>query len=169
MKNLIQKMNTFEELFIGYALVLIAVVATIQVVMRYTMGIAYDWVDEGSRYMCIVITFVGAGICARNGSHFCMDALLQYVPNRFKHLLKVLANLVSALTLAVVCYYAWIQIEKLHRFEATTPSMEIPMYIPYLPIGIFTAVIALRFFIKTASHINGFFRNLPYSSDQGVH
>lgn len=169
MKNLLHKINTFEELFIGYTLVLIAIVATIQVIMRYTFGIAYDWVDECSRYMCILITFVGAAVCARNGSHFCMDALLQYVPNRFKHLLKVLANLVSALTMVVVCYYAWIQIEKLHRFGATTPSLEIPMYIPYLPIGVVTAIIAVRFFIKTANHINGLLHNLPYDGDQGVH
>ena len=98
-------MYTYEELFIGYALVLIATVATIQVFMRYTFWIAYDWVDECSRYMCILITFVGAGVCARYGSHFCMDALLQYVPNRFKHLLKVLANLVSTLTLVFVCIF----------------------------------------------------------------
>ncbi|SHO44123.1 TRAP transporter small permease [Desulfopila aestuarii] len=169
MKKLLQKLYTYEELFIGYALVLIATVATIQVFMRYTLGIAYDWVDECSRYMCILITFVGAGVCARYGSHFCMDALLQYVPNRFKHLLKMLANLVSTLTLVVVCYYAWIQIEKLHRFGATTPSLGIPMYVPYLPLGIFTAVIAIQFFVKTVIHVNGFVQNTPYQNDQGVH
>lgn len=169
MKNFFHKFNTAEELFIGYALLLIAVVATIQVLLRYLFGIAYDWVDEGSRYMGILITFVGAGVCARMGNHFCMDAVLQYVPNRFKHLLKALANLVSTLTMGVVFYYSWIQIEKLHRFEATTPSLQIPMYIPYLPIGIFTAVIALRFFIKTWIHINGSIHNLPYEDDKGVH
>jgi C4-dicarboxylate transporter DctQ subunit len=169
MKKLFTKINTIEELFIGYALVLVAVVATVQVIMRYLFGIAFDWVDEGSRYMAILITFVGAGICARNGSHFCMDAVLQYVPNRLKHFLKALANLVSTVTLAIVCYYSWIQIEKLHRFEATTPSLEIPMYIPYLPIGIFTAVIAVRFFIKTSKHVKGFIHNLPYKDGQEAH
>ncbi len=169
MKKLSHKIYAFEELCIGYLLVFIATVATIHVIVRYTFGIAYDWIDECSRYMCILITFVGAGVCARKGSHFCMDALLQYVSNRSKHFLKVLANLVSTLTMAVVCYYAWIQIEKLHRFGATTPSLEIPMYIPYLPIGIFTAVIAVHFCIKTYSHIKGFIHNLPYKGDQGGH
>ncbi|MGD9212277.1 MAG: TRAP transporter small permease, partial [Desulfobacteraceae bacterium] len=147
MKKLIQRLNKIEELFIGYALLLIALVTTIQVFLRYTFGIAYDWVDEGSRYMTILITFVGAGCCVKYGSHFGMDALLSYSPNRIKHLLKILANLVSTIIMAVVFYYSWIQIGKLHQFEATTPSLQIPMYVPYLPIGIFTAVIALRFFI----------------------
>jgi C4-dicarboxylate transporter DctQ subunit len=166
MKKLIQRLNKIEELFIGYALLLIALVTTIQVFLRYTFGIAYDWVDEGSRYMTILITFVGAGCCVKYGSHFGMDALLSYSPNRIKHLLKILANLVSTIIMAVVFYYSWIQIGKLHQFEATTPSLQIPMYVPYLPIGIFTAVIALRFFIQVCKHTNGLIRNLPYNVEK---
>ena len=169
MNNFLKRINTIEELFVGYALLFMALVATIQVFLRYTLGIAYDWVDEGSRYMTILITFIGAGVCVRYGSHFSMDAVVQYVPNRVKHLFKVLANIVSALILAVVCYYAWIQIGKLHRFEATTPSFQMPMYIPYLPIGIFTAVISLRFLIQACKHANALGRNLPYDMGKGGH
>ena len=169
MKRFIHLVNKLEEVFIGYALLGIAVIATIQVVLRYTTGIAYDWVDEGSRYMTILITFVGAGICVRYGAHFSMDFLVQYSPNRGKHLLKVLANLVSALTMAVVFYYSWVQIGKLHKFEATTPSFQIPMYIPYLPIGIFTLVISLRFLIQAVKHIDGLVHNKPYENGGGVH
>jgi C4-dicarboxylate transporter DctQ subunit len=169
MKKLLEIVNKTEELFVGYALLAIAVVATVQVFLRYTFGIAYDWVDEGSRYMTILITFIGAGICVRYGAHFSMDALIQYAPNRIKHLLKMTANLVSALIMTVTFYYSWIQIGKLHRFEATTPSFQIPMYIPYLPIGIFTIVIALRFFIQAAKNAQGLIKNSPFRSEGGMH
>ncbi len=169
MKSFIRRLNKLEELFIGYALLGIAVIATFQVVLRYTTGIAYDWVDEGSRYMTILITFVGAGVCVRYGSHFSMDALVQYSPNRVKHLLKVLANLVSTFAMAVVFYYSWVQIERLHRFEATTPSFQIPMYIPYLPIGIFTLVISLRFLLQTIKHFDGLVHDKPFETGKGVH
>jgi len=169
MKNLIRRINKIEELLIGYALLGIALVATIQVILRYSFGIAYDWVDEGARYMTILITFVGAGVCVRYGAHFSMDALVQYVPNRMKHLLKLLANLVSTVIMGVTFYYSWVQIERLHRFEATTPSFQIPMYIPYLPIGIFTLVIALRFFIQTVKHARGLVRNEPFAEPGGKH
>lgn len=169
MKKLIGAVNKIEELFVGYALLAIAVIATVQVFLRYTFGIAYDWVDEGSRYMTILITFIGAGICVRCGAHFSMDALVQYSPNRIKHLLKMTANLVSGLIMTVTFYYSWIQIGKLHRFEATTPSFQIPMYIPYLPIGIFTLVIALRFFIQAAKSAEGLIKNAHFKSDGGMH
>lgn len=170
MKKLIARVNTIEELFIGYALLAIAVTACIQVALRYLFGIAYDWIEELSRYMTILITFVGAGICVRTGAHFSMDALVQYSPNRLKHLLKTLASLVAAVIMIVVFYYAWIQISKLQRFAATTPSLRIPMYIPYLPIGVFTGVIALRFFIQAGKHAAGFIGNTPFEKEKkGAH
>ena len=169
MKKIIQIFNKAEEMFIGYALLGIALVTTIQVFLRYLFGIAYDWVDEGARYMTILITFVGAGVCVRYGAHFSMDALVQYVPNRIRHLLKLLAHLISAVTLGVIFYYSWVQIGKLHQFGATTPSLQIPMYIPYLPIGIFTAIIALRFLAEAVRHALMMARNAPYSVKKGGH
>lgn len=157
MKNFIRRLNKIEELFIGYALLLIACIATIQVFLRYTFGISYDWVDEGSRYMTILITFVGAGICVRYGSHFCMDALVQYMPPRGRHLLRALAMFVSAAVMGVIFYFSWIQIAKLHRFGATTPVLHLPMYVPYLPIGIFTAIITARFFLQGCKSLGALF------------
>ena len=168
MKKLIRILNKTEEIAIGYALLVLAVIATMHVFLRYTFGIAYDWVDEGSRYITILITFVGAGVCVRYGAHFSMDAMIQYAPNRVKHLLKLSANLVSTIIMAVTFYYSWIQIGKLHRFEATTPSFQIPMYIPYLPIGIFTIVIALRFFIQALKNAGGVIRNTPFKREGGM-
>ncbi|MFV0437781.1 MAG: TRAP transporter small permease [Desulfopila sp.] len=166
MTRLIDIIHKTEELFIGYALLGIAVIATIQVILRYTMGLAYDWVDEGSRYMTVLITFMGAGICVRYGSHFSMDAVIQYVPNRLKHLFRMVAHLVSAATMVVVCYAAWIQIGKLAKYGATTPSFKMPMYIPYLPIGIFTAVIALRFLIKAGENAGGLLTNTAFENSE---
>ena len=169
MEKIFQRIYKFEELFIGYALLGVALVASIQVFLRYTFGITYDWIDEGSRYMTILITFVGAGVCVRYGSHFAMDALVQYSPNRVKHLLKVLAYLVSSVMMAITCYYGWIQIGKLAKFGATTPSFQIPMYIPYLPIGIFTSIIFLRFLIEAVKHADGLIHDKPFEDMKRGH
>ena len=167
MNKIIKLVTEVEELFVGYALLTIAVVAAIQVGLRYFFGIAYDWVDEGSRYMTILVTFIGAGVCVRTGAHFSMDALVQYSPNRMKHFLKIAANLISGFLLLIICYYAWIQISKLHRFGATTPTFRMPMFIPYLPIGIFTGVIAIRFFIQAWKHTLGFIHNTQFGAENG--
>jgi C4-dicarboxylate transporter DctQ subunit len=169
MQRLLETVNRIEELLIGYTLLLVALVATIQVILRYLFGIAYDWVDEGARYVTILITFAGAGVCVRYGAHFSMDALVQYAPNRIKHLLKLLANLVSAAIMTTAFYYSWIQIGKLHQFGATTPSLRIPMYVPYLPIGIFTLVIALRFAFQAMTHAAAMVTNQRYGQKKRGH
>ncbi|KJS00339.1 MAG: hypothetical protein VR65_12490 [Desulfobulbaceae bacterium BRH_c16a] len=153
MKKIINFFNKAEEVVIGYALLLIAFITTLQVVLRYAFSISLDWVDEGSRYMTILITFVGAGVCIRYNAHFGMDALVQYVQPRYKHLLRALAMFISSFVMGVTCYFSWIQIAKLHKFGATTPVLQLPMYVPYLPIGIFTVIIALRFFGQGCKHL----------------
>lgn len=169
MKKLVWVVNQFEELFLGYALLIIALFTTLEVILRYVFGIGFDWGEELARYATILITFMGAGLCVKYGSHFSMEAMVQYAPNRIKHLLKILAHLVSTLVMAVVFYYSWVQIGRLHQFGATSPAMQIPMYIPYLPIGIFAAVIALRFFFQAVRHTNGLWHNLPFEGEKGGH
>jgi C4-dicarboxylate transporter, DctQ subunit len=169
MKKLFSAINRIEELFVGYALLSIAIVATIQVILRYLFGIAYDWVDEGARYMTILITFMGAGVCVRYGAHFSMDALVQYSPDRIKHLLKAAAHLISAIIMGIAFYYSWVHIFKVQQFGATTPSLRIPMFIPYLPIGIFTIVISLRFLAEAFKHGRAMALGLPFDTKKGGH
>lgn len=166
MEKLIQVIGKTEELFIGYALLIIAVFTTVEVVLRYVFSIGFAWGEELARYTTILITFMGAGVCVKYGTHFSMEALVEYAPNRIKHLLKIFAHLISTLIMGVVFYYSWVQIGRLHQFGATSPAMGIPMYIPYLPIGIFAAVITLRFFIKAVKHTNGLLRNLPFNGEK---
>ena len=162
-RKFLKLINNAEELFVGYLLLIIAFGATFQVIMRYGFNVAYDWFDEWARYLTVLVTFVGAGLGVKYGTHFSMEALIQYVPDQFKHLLKVIANLVSCFIMAVVCYYAWVQIGKLYRFEVLTPATQVPMWIPYLPIAVFSAVISFRFFVQSVKHGRAFARREPFA------
>ena len=169
MKTLIAHLNKIEEMFIGYALLLIAFVTCIQVLLRYSFGISFDWVEEGSRYMTVLITFVGAGMCIRHGSHFAMDAMVNYLPPRGKYLCQALAMFVSALAMGVVCYFGWVQVAKISKFGATTPVLHIPMYVPYLPIAIFSGLMACRFFLQGCQRVNDMITNKLLSKKSGGH
>lgn len=169
MKRLIASLNKIEETFIGYALLLIAVITSTQVLFRYAFGMSFDWVEEGSRYTTVLITFVGAGMCIRRGSHFAMDALVNALPARGKYLCQTLAMLASALTMAVICYYGWIQVAKLAKFKATTPVLHLPMYVPYLPIVIFSGLMAVRFLFQAGLRVVDLVAGKTPSKKQGGH
>jgi C4-dicarboxylate transporter DctQ subunit len=167
MTKFLKIINSIEELLVGYVLLILAFGATYQVVMRYGFNIAYDWLEEWARYFTVLITFVGAGLGVKYGTHFSMEALTQFAPDRLAHLLKVTSNLVAALVIGVVCYFSWVQIGKLMRFEVLTPATQVPMWIPYLPIGIFSGVISFRFFIQAVKHGRAIARGEPFVRARG--
>ncbi len=169
MNNLIARLNKIEETFIGYTLLLIALITSVQVVSRYAFGISFDWVEEGSRYITVLITFVGAGMCIRSGSHFAMDALVNALPARGRFLCQALAMFISALTLGVVGWYGWIQVGKLAKFGATTPVLHLPMYVPYLPIAIFACLMTVRFFLQGCLRLRDLFFGTTPSGRKGGH
>ena len=107
---------------------------------------------------------MGAGLGVKYGNHFSMEAVTQYSPDWLAHFLKVIANLVSGFVMAVICYFSWVQMGKLARFEVLTPASQVPMWIPYLPIGIFSAVISFRFLIESIRHGKGMVRKEPFDN-----
>jgi C4-dicarboxylate transporter DctQ subunit len=167
MSKFFKVVNNAEELFVGYVLLLLAFGATYQVVMRYGFNIAYDWFEEWARYITILVTFMGAGLGVKYGTHFSMEALTQYSPDWLAHLLKTLANLVASFIMGVVCYYGWVQVDKLVQFEVLTPATQVPMWIPYLPIGIFSVVISFRFLMQAVGHGTAIARREPFQRSRG--
>lgn len=162
MKNIRLIITNIEELGVGYVLLVLAFGATFQVIMRYIFGVAYDWFDEWARYLTVLITFMGAGLGVKYGTHFSMEAFTQYAPDTLAHLLKVIANLISCIIMAVACYFAWIQIGKLMRFGVLTPATQVPMWIAYLPIGFFSVVISFRFLMQSVKHAQAMARREPF-------
>jgi TRAP-type C4-dicarboxylate transport system permease small subunit len=79
----------------------------------------------------------------------------------------VVANLVASIIMAVACYFAWIQISKLARYGVLTPATQVPMWIPYLPIGLFSAVISIRFFMQSLKHGKAILSKEPFCRTRG--
>jgi C4-dicarboxylate transporter DctQ subunit len=111
---------------------------------------------------------MGAGLGVKYGTHFSMEAVTQYSPDQLAHSFKVIANLISSFVMAVVCYFSWIQIGKLVRFEVLTPASQVPMWIPYLPICIFSMVISFRFLVESFRHGKSLVLKEPFERVRGA-
>ncbi len=71
-------------------------------------------------------------------------------------IVKAFTHTLSALFFFTVAFYSWKIVGRMYGYETTSPSMEIPMYIAYLPIPVFSIFIGIRFLIKGA----GFLRDI---------
>jgi C4-dicarboxylate transporter DctQ subunit len=129
---------------LGWLLLGIAVLAFIQVVLRYAFHTGFPWSEEISRYLCVLLTFMGAAIGVRRGSHFSMDALRRLASPFWRRLLDALANLICTAVYGTVCWFGVIQVLQLHRFGSTSPALSLPMVLPYAIIPLFALVMAGR-------------------------
>lgn len=162
MENLIRKLNKIEEGLVGMALLGLAILTFVETGLRYTISYTFTWFGEFANYMMILCTYLGAAIGVKYGTHFSMEALTEYCPDRVSHLLKVTAYAISGIVCILFVYYGVVHIFKLQSFGARSPAMQLRMFIPYIPIPLFSMIMTFRFFALSHKHLMSFLRREPF-------
>jgi C4-dicarboxylate transporter DctQ subunit len=162
MNGLIKKLNIIEEGVLAYALLAIAVFTFIETLLRYTVSYTFTWFNELANYSIIFCTYLGASIGVKYGTHFSMEALTEYCPDRISHLLKTAAYFISGVMALLFVYYGTKHLFSLQSFGVKSSAMQIPMYIPYIPIPLFSISIAFRFLALSYSHFDSFMKGQPF-------
>jgi C4-dicarboxylate transporter DctQ subunit len=162
MNDLINKLNKFEEGVLAYALLAIALFTFIETLLRYTISYTFTWFNELANYTIIFCTYLGASVGVKYGTHFSMEALTEYCPDKVSHLLKTAAYFLSGVMAVLFVYYGTKHLFSLKSFGVKSSAMQIPMYIPYIPIPLFSISIAFRFFALSYRHFNSFRKGEPF-------
>jgi C4-dicarboxylate transporter DctQ subunit len=162
MNSLIKKLNLLEEGVLAYALLAIAMFTFIETLLRYTISYTFTWFNELANYTIIFCTYLGASIGVKYGTHFSMEALTEYCPDSVSHLLKTAAYFISGVMAALFVYYGTKHLFNLKSFGVKSSAMQIPMYIPYIPIPLFSISIAFRFFSLSYQHFSSFRKGEPF-------
>ena len=153
-ENLVRRvlawLNRLEELTLTLTLLGLAVIAFVQVCTRYLFGISFDWFEEGGRYVGVFVTFLGASIGVRRGAHFSMELLLNALSPPLAKGLRVFVGLFSGSCFLLVAWYGFKLVLRNHRFGVMSAAIGAPMWLVYLPIPVFSVLIAFRFFSSSA-------------------
>ncbi len=159
--NLLRIWNRLEEVVLGWTLLGLALLAFVQVVLRYAFSTGFDWVEEFGRYVGILLTFLGASVGVKHGTHFSVEALVKVLPHRASCAVRAFAALFTAALFAAVMWYGWIHASRLYGFGVTSASLRVPMWIPYAPIPLLSAALAVRFLLQAVQHARGVFGEAP--------
>lgn len=162
MDRFIKTLNRIEEGAVGFTLLGLAGLTALETLLRYTVSYTFSWFGEFANYTMIFIAYLGASLGVKYGALFSMDALSEYLPDRASHLLKALAYALSGAICILIIYYGILQIMKMRAFGSKSPAMQLPMFIPYLPIPVFSTTMGVRFFLFSFKHLRGFMKNSPY-------
>lgn len=117
---------------------------SVQVISRYVFNTGFAWTEESARYMMVMMVFVGAVACTKQGIHVAVDAIEEMFPKTVPVLKTI--QLVLMLVYCGVVFKYGIEIQSTAAMQ-TSPNMKIPMNYIYIvfPIAmVFIALYALR-------------------------
>lgn len=138
-------LNHFEE-YLGVAsLIFTSLLIFFQVVLRYMFNYSLSWSEEGARYLIVWFIFIGSSIAVREKAHATVDALVTILPERWKGVFSIVANILSITFCVILIWSSSIMVSNVIEFGSVTPAMGIPMYLPYLAIPVGAALMLIRF------------------------
>ena len=121
--------------FFAVAIMLtMTVVITLQIVCRFFFT-ALSWSEELSRYLMIWLTFLGASMAVKRGTHIAVTFAVSSLPEPLKRALSLLVYALCLYFFVLVAHYGW----KLMNMQAFQVSAGIGISMRYvylsLPVG----------------------------------
>ncbi|HSL62446.1 MAG TPA: TRAP transporter small permease [Desulfotignum sp.] len=148
MQRFFSFINRVENITLVWTILVLAAIGFVQVIARYLFSHSFTWFEELGRYLGVFVAFLGASIGVRTGSHFTMDLVVSQMKHPWQGLVRALTNCLAAGFFFTVTWHSWKLVLRMYGYETTSPTMQIPMYIAYLPIPVFSVVIGIRFLIQ---------------------
>ncbi|WP_022663811.1 TRAP transporter small permease [Desulfospira joergensenii] len=153
MQRLFDILDRMEKFTLVWTILGLAFIGFIQVITRYIFNYSFTWFEELGRYLGVFIAFAGAATGVKTGSHFTMDLMVSNLSQPWQKIIKVFTACLSAVFFLVVAWVSWKIVLRMYGFETTSPTMQIPMYIAYLPIPAFSTLMGARFLNLGLTHL----------------
>jgi C4-dicarboxylate transporter, DctQ subunit len=131
------------------------------VLHRYSMGLAVDWgwdavydwlfaidlswAQELCIYMFVWMAKFGAAYGVRTGIHVGVDVLINQLPERWRRKFVLFGLFAGALFTGVVGTFGAAFVWEMAHTDATSPDLEIPVWIAYLAIPLGSYLMCFRF------------------------
>jgi len=155
MHRVVTWIDRLENTVLVWTILGLALVGFVQVFSRYLFNYSFTWYEELGRYLGVFVAFLGAAIGVKKGSHFTMDLLVANLPPPWQQLLRFCTCSLSGSFFLLVTWYSLKIVYRMHGYATTSPTMEIPMYLAYLPIPVFSLIMGLHFFHAGIRQLTG--------------
>ncbi len=107
----------------------LAAVVFLQFFTRYVLNDSMAWTEEIARYLLIWVTFIGAAIPIRRGTHIGVEVLLHFLPLRITTILRFAIDVVTLGFIGLLCWFSVDVTERMHIQTMTVTDW--PMSIVY--------------------------------------
>jgi len=149
--------NYIEEFLLLVLTVVMLIVLSLQVFMRFVMDNSLSWSEELSRYCFIWLIYIGISLGVKRQKHIRMSALLIFLKDKTKMIIEITANLLFLSFCVVIIFYGSELSLRFIQYMQTSPALGIPIGVVYLaaPVGLGLTSIRL---IQNLIHQIGMFK-----------
>lgn len=139
LRALSRAITALEELCLAGGILGIAALTISNVLMRSLTGESLLFSEEASRFLIVLVTFLGIGYAAGQGRHIRMTAFYDALGDRSR---KGVMLVVSGATALLLAWLSWLAFDyvfgTVRELGAVSPVLQIPKWIIYLaaPIGL---------------------------------
>ncbi len=143
----------FEEHIPATLMIVTSLTIFVQVVLRYVFGQSIVWAEEFARYGIVWFVFLGSSLAVRQGAHASVDVLVKLLPGVARRGVEILAIAISIAYCLMVTRFGLDLVFRVRAMGNITPTLEIPMFIPYLAIPVGCALMAIRYIMELIAKI----------------
>jgi TRAP-type C4-dicarboxylate transport system permease small subunit len=141
MKRLLASISKALEWLSAAAFVLLFLLSTLQIALRYFFGEALFWLPDLVRFLFIWCVFAGAAVMYYRGEHLVVDFLVKRSRQKTQDALALSLNLVMLVFLAVLVYQGLVVSNLRMRLNFTV--LPLPTGYAYLAIPLAATVMFL--------------------------
>jgi len=129
---------------------------------RYVLNDSLGWTEEIARMMLIILTYLGAVVCARKGTHIRVDFILEVFGRPFQRQFMLIVDLVSSI---FFIFLGWTATQFAMKTSLEMSSIEIPKSSIFWVCSIALFLMALHYFIHFLSRLKPLSANKALGND----
>lgn len=140
--------DNFEEYFCIVTMVIMTIIVFMQVVMRYVFHNSLSWSEETAKYIFFWLSWIGASYAVKERSHFRVEMLANKFEGRARIYFEYFALIIWFLFCLFLTWYGTKLVLFLKDTGQRTPSMGLPMALPYASVPVGCGMMCIRLAIE---------------------
>lgn len=133
-----------EESVLVVTMAVMVLIMFVQSTSRYVTGTSFSWGSELAQYLHIWQIWIGASLAVRVQAHVRVDVFINLLPPKIRRYLNFLGLLCWFFFAGFLAYEGSKYVMEVLATGQTSPSLHVPMWIPYLAIPIGGSLMIIR-------------------------
>lgn len=124
-----------------------AVIMTMNVILRYCFHFSFNWGDEILRYMCVYMAFLGTAAAFHTpGVHVAVTLFVEkLLPEKFRKYARLLSDILTIAFLIVLTYFGFVLCGRIMGSGQKSAALRVPMWLIYgiVPVSAILSIVQM--------------------------